>query len=168
MPPGSERGPAKVEAATAEDAAALARLAAAALPEPWSERGFAEEIAAPAARVWVVRGPGGEPIGYLAAHVVAAEIQVLSLAVAAGHRRSGVGRGLVEHALAQEPGATVAHLEVRSNDAGARAFYAELRFRPVGRRAGFYPGGVDAIALTRELGCRQRPDEARDDVAGRA
>ena len=151
MPPGSERAPAKVEAATAEDAAALARLAASALPEPWSEGGFAEEIAAPLARVWVVRGPGGAPVGYVALHAVQDEIQVLSLAVAAPYRRLGIGRSLVEHALAREPGAGIAHLEVRSNDAGAQAFYARLRFRPVGRRAGFYPGGVDAIALARVL-----------------
>jgi ribosomal protein S18 acetylase RimI-like enzyme len=40
---------------------------------------------------------------------------------------------------------------VRSNDAGAQAFYASLRFRPVGRRTRFYPGGIDAIAMVRDL-----------------
>jgi len=147
----SDAGPARVEAATARDAPALARLAAAALPEPWSEQGFAEEIEAAAARVWVARDSGGEPIGYLVAHTVQAEIQLLSLAVDAGCRRRGIGRSLVEHALGQERGAAIAHLEVRSNDAGAQAFYARLRFQPVGRRPGFYPGGVDAISLARVL-----------------
>ena len=152
MPHASEPAPPpQVEAATARDAAALARLAAQALPEAWSERGFAQEIAAPVARVWVARRSDGEPIGYLVAHAVQDEIQVLSLAVAAPHRRRGVGRALLEHALAREPDAAVAHLEVRSNDAGAQAFYARLRFRAVGRRPGFYPGGVDAITLARVL-----------------
>jgi ribosomal-protein-alanine N-acetyltransferase len=151
VPPGSEAAPPRVEAATAQDAVALARLAEAALPEAWSERGFAEEIEAATARVWVARGPGGELIGYLVAHAVCDEIQVLSLAVAVRHRRRGIGRVLVEHALAQEPGAAIAHLEVRSNDVGAQAFYARLRFRAIGRRPGFYPGGVDAISLARLL-----------------
>jgi ribosomal-protein-alanine N-acetyltransferase len=151
VPPGSDAGSARIEAATARDAPALARLAAAALPEAWSERGFAEEIEAAAARVWVARGPGGAPIGYLVAHAVQGEVQVLSLAVTADHRRRGIGRCLVEHALEQEHGALIAHLEVRSNDAGAQAFYARLGFQPVGRRPGFYPGGVDAVSLTRVL-----------------
>jgi ribosomal-protein-alanine N-acetyltransferase len=74
-----------------------------------------------------------------------------SVNVAAGFRRQGIGRRLVEHALEQERGAVSAHLEVRSNDAGAQAFYARLRFRAVGRRPGFYPGGVDALTLARVL-----------------
>ena len=142
---------ARAERARATDAAALAELAAASLPEPWSEAGFAEEIRAAEARVWIVRGPAGEPIAYLAAHRVLDEIQVLSLAVAADQRRRGLGRSLVEHALAAEEALASAHLEVRGNDAGAQAFYARLRFRPVGRRIGFYPGGTDAITMTRDL-----------------
>ena len=151
MPPESKAGLTRVEAATAQDAVALARLAEAALPEAWSERGFAEEIEAAVARVWVARGSGGLPIGYLVAHVVQGEIQVLSLAVDACHRRLGIGRRLVEHALEQEPGAAIVHLEVRSNDVGAQAFYDRLGFRAIGRRSGFYPGGVDAISLARVL-----------------
>lgn len=146
----AERSP-RVERARAADAAALARLAAASLPEPWSEAGFAEELAATDARVWVVRDAGGAPIAYLAARRVLDEVQVLSLAVAPEHRRRGLGRALVEQALAAEAALAAAHLEVRSNDAGAQAFYASLRFRPVGRRAGFYPGGIDAVAMSRDL-----------------
>ena len=37
-----------------------------------------------------------------------------------------------------------AHLEVRSNDAGAQAFYERLGFRAVGRRRRLLPGGSDA------------------------
>jgi ribosomal-protein-alanine N-acetyltransferase len=140
----------RIERARVADAAALARLASQSLPEPWSEHGFVEELEAPGARVWLVRDPAGEPIAYLVARRVLDEIQLVSLAVAAAHRRRGLGRALVERALADE-GLASAHLEVRSNDAGAQAFYARLRFRPVGRRARFYPGGIDAIAMSRDL-----------------
>jgi ribosomal-protein-alanine N-acetyltransferase len=139
----------RVEPAGPADAKALAALAAAALPEPWSEAGFAEEIGLPEARVWVARGPAGEAVGYLVAHRVLDELQVLSLAVAEDRRRRGAGRALLERALAGEPGLRVVHLEVRSNDAVAQAFYERLGFRRVGLRRGFYPGGVDALLLAR-------------------
>jgi ribosomal protein S18 acetylase RimI-like enzyme len=141
---------ARVERAAPADAAALAALAAASLPEPWSEAGFAAELAAPTARVWLVRGPAGAPLGYVAAHRVLDELQVHSLAVALAERRRGLGRALLERALG-EPGLRVAHLEVRCNDASAQAFYAALGFEPVGRRPGFYPGGVDALAMARTM-----------------
>ena len=152
MPRGSDGATSlRIETAVTADSAELARLAAEALPEPWSERSFAEEIASPSARVWVARGAGPEAIGYLAAQVVGDELEVLSLAVAAGRRRQGVGCRLLEHALACEPGAMLARLEVRSDDPGAQAFYARLGFRPVARRPRFYRGGVDALSMSRSL-----------------
>jgi [ribosomal protein S18]-alanine N-acetyltransferase len=151
----SEGGP-RVERAAPADAAALAALAAE-LPTPWSEAGFAGEIAAPAARIWLIRGPAGAPVGYLAAHRVLDELQVHSLAVAPRERRRGLGRALVEHALAAEPGLRAAHLEVRCNDASAQAFYAASGFRPVGRRPRFYAGGIDALTMTRTVGVDERP-----------
>jgi ribosomal-protein-alanine N-acetyltransferase len=152
VPRASDALPApRIEAARPEDAGALARMAAEALPEPWSEAGFAAELATPVARVWVARGDAGEPLGYLAAHAVGDEIQVLSLAVATGWRRRGIGRRLLTHALDTEPGARLAHLEVRSDDPGARAFYERMGFRAVGRRPRFYAGGVDALTMARPL-----------------
>jgi ribosomal protein S18 acetylase RimI-like enzyme len=135
------------------DAAPLATLAASALPEAeaWSEPGFAVEIAAPQARVWVARSPGGALVGYLVAHRVLDELQLLSIAVEAAARRRGVGRALIEGALASEPGLRSLQLEVRADDPGAQAFYARLGFRALGRRPGFYAGGVDALLLGRDL-----------------
>jgi ribosomal-protein-alanine N-acetyltransferase len=145
----------RVLRAARADAAALAALAAETLPEPWSEAGFAAEIATPAARVWLARGPAGSVAGYLAAQRVLDELQVHSLAVAPAARRRGLGRALVEHALA-EPGLRIAHLEVRCNDASAQAFYAALGFHPVGRRPGFYLGGIDALSMSRLLDAPRR------------
>ncbi len=153
MPRGSDAGALvavpRVERAGAADAAALAALAAEALPDPWSQRGFELEIESPDARVWIVRGPAPALVGYLAAQHVLDEIHVWSLAVAAASRRRGVGRLLIEHALAHGGRARIAHLEVRAADAGARAFYERLRFEAVGRRPGFYAGGADAISMSR-------------------
>ena len=143
-------GAVRVEAARGADAVALAEIARAGLPEPWSETAFAEEIEAGEARAWVVRDPAGAPVAYLMARRVLDEVEILSLAVAAAWRRRGLGRALVEHALAAEGGWSSAHLEVRDDDAGAQAFYAGLGFRPVGRRPRFYRGGIDATTMRRD------------------
>ncbi|MEN8160877.1 MAG: GNAT family N-acetyltransferase [Myxococcota bacterium] len=142
--------PALLRRARAEDASPLASLAAAALPEPWCEAGFRAQLARPEARVWLARA-GAEPVGFLAAHRVLDELQILALAVAAPARRRGTGRGLLERALASEPDAREVHLEVRSNDAAAQVFYARQGFLPVGRRPAFYPDGVDAVLMRRTL-----------------
>ena len=140
----------RVERARGDDAAALAEIAKAGLTDPWSEAAFAEEIEAGEARAWVVRDPGGRAVAYVVARRVLDEIQILSLAVAPAWRRRGLGNALVEHALAAERGWSSAHLEVRSDDAGAQAFYAALGFVGVGRRPGFYRGGIDAITMRRD------------------
>jgi ribosomal-protein-alanine N-acetyltransferase len=141
---------ARLSRARPEDADALAALAAAALPDPWTARGFRAQLARPEARVWLAR-VGTEPAGFLVGHRVLDEFQILALAVAAPARRRGAGRALVEGALESERGVRQVHLEVRSNDAIAQAFYLRLGFLPVGRRPGFYPGGVDAILMRRTL-----------------
>ncbi|MGH7287248.1 MAG: GNAT family N-acetyltransferase [Myxococcota bacterium] len=141
----------RIERAAAGDAAALAALAASSLTEAWSERGFAAELARPGARIWAARDPDGRLVGYLAAERVQGELLVHSLAVERDQRRRGTGRALLEQALAREPGVRVVHLEVRSNNAGAQAFYARVGFRAVGRRRGFYADGADAVLLTRAV-----------------
>ena len=129
---------------------ALAETAAKTLPEPWSEAGFRAQLSRPEARVWLAR-EGGETVGFVVVHRVLTEVQVLSLAVAAPFRRRGTGRALLERVLEGEPGVREIHLEVRSNDAVAQAFYRCLGFEVIGRRPRFYPGGVDAVLMMREL-----------------
>jgi ribosomal-protein-alanine N-acetyltransferase len=133
-----------------EDAAALAETAASTLPEPWSEAGFRAQLSRPEARAWLAR-EGGETVGFVVVHRVLEELQILSLAVAARFRRRGIGRVLLERALASEPGVREIHLEVRSNDPVAQALYRCLGFEEVGRRPRFYPGGVAAALMRRAL-----------------
>lgn len=146
----------RIERAAAGDAAALAALAASSLTDAWSERGFAAELARPGTRIWAARNPAGRLLGYLAAERVQGELLVHSLAVERDQRRRGTGRALLERAVASEPGVRVVHLEVRSNNAGAQAFYDRVGFRAVGRRRGFYADGSDAVLLTRAVPTAER------------
>lgn len=88
--------------------------------------------------------------GYAVAHHAADEGEILNLAVAPAHHRRGIGRALVEEVLARlaARGVRAVFLEVRASNTAARALYAGVGFREVGRRARYYRRPVeDAIVL---------------------
>src|SRR5271156_537147 len=78
-------------------------------------------------------------LGFIALRVVAAEGELLNLAVAPERRQRGVGRELLDAALecAREAGAQKIFLEVRASNVGARALYASLGFAGEGRRSNY-------------------------------
>ncbi len=125
------------------DDAAVAALGARVLGEGWSAEELARERARAVARV-LVADEGGVPLGYVIAWVIAEEAEVLTLAVDPAARRRGVGRALLEAALA---GAHRAHLEVRADNAAARALYEGFGFAVVGRRRAYYADGEDALLM---------------------
>ncbi len=140
----------EIRRAAAGDALALAQLAAASFDDPWSAAQFADELAAPAARVYLAQR-GSEPAGYLAARRAADVLEILSLAVAPASRRSGVGLALYTTAERAEAGLAAVQLEMRESNAAARAFYQRLGFRSRGRRARYYANGEAAILMDRPL-----------------
>lgn len=143
----------EVRPARISDAAAIAGLAAAVLPDAWSEPQISSEVAMPEGRVWVARA-AGQLSGFLIARRELDELHVLLIGVAPGARRRGVARRLLRAALARDPDLVRAHLEVREGNAGARAFYAAEAFAEVGRRPRHYPGGEPAILMSRRLAPR--------------
>ena len=140
--------------ATRADAAALADLHAAAFDEPWSADDilrFAEDRGGFA----LVSEEDAAPAGFILCRMIAGEAEVLTLAVRPASRRRGVGRALLEAAIALAgPTADTMFLEVAADNPGAAALYAGAGFETVGRRAGYYgrPGGsVDALVMRRAL-----------------
>ncbi len=133
-------------AATAAHAPALAAIHAAAFPPraAWAERAVAEVLAMPGAFGWL--DPRG---GLILARAIAGEAEVLTLAVAPGIRRVGVGRALLDRAIATVPPLPW-FLEVAADNSGALALYAAAGFIPCGSRPKYYPGGGDALLLRRE------------------
>jgi ribosomal-protein-alanine N-acetyltransferase len=124
----------------------------------WSRRAFVHELTDNrVAHLWVARLPEGDAspvVGYVCLWFVADELHVTNLAVAPGHRGRGIGRtllgGLLEHFRRQ--GARLATLEVRPANVEARRLYAQLGFREVGRRRGYYvDSGEDALVLEADL-----------------
>jgi len=90
-------------------------------------------------------------LGFAVAMVLQPESELETIAVAAAGQRRGVGRSLFA-ALAADlsaAGATDVHLEVRSSNAQALAFYAALGFEETGRRPRYYTDPVEDALLLR-------------------
>ena len=87
--------------------------------------------------------------GFVMARTAGDEAEILTLAVLRSARRSGLGQTLLMRgmATAKARGAVSIVLEVGAANLAARALYTTCGFRPVGRRARYYPGGEDALIL---------------------
>jgi ribosomal-protein-alanine N-acetyltransferase len=143
----------------AEDVDEVVAIERESFATPWPRRAFSYELTENrVAHCWVARErlAGWPPavIGYLCLWFVADELHVTNLAVAPSRRGRGVGRllllTLLEHFRGR--GARLATLEVRAGNVEARHLYAQLGFREVGRRRGYYvDSGEDALVLESDL-----------------
>ena len=149
------------------DVPAVAALSRAVFDMPWSETHFAHEVAANDSRGWVAvaadtRG-SGQVVGVVVLWVLPPEAEIATLAVHPAWQRQGIGRALLEHALAwacTRADARVVLLEVRADNRPALHLYRALGFVEVGRRRGYYitrHGRVDALIMRRPCGPLWRP-----------
>jgi ribosomal-protein-alanine N-acetyltransferase len=152
-----------LEWAREDDLEALLDLERRSYTHPWTAQHFREEIARPpGGGLLVLRGRGerGSPgrglLGYCAYRLVADELGILNLTVAAAERGRGLGRWLLGFVLARgaRGGAQRALLEVRRSNQVARALYERLGFRVLSVRPAYYADPQeDGLVLVRpELG----------------
>ncbi len=117
------------------------------MPRPWSETEIAAALADPLGIAVT------DSAGFLLGRVVAAEAEILTLAVDPAARSQGIGQRLVGDFLTQARmrGAERIFLEVAQTNPAACALYARCGFTPQGRRKAYYrdQGGhpVDALVL---------------------
>lgn len=141
----------QVAPAEPADVDAIAGVEARAAHGPWSAAAVRATLAAPTTRAWVVRDP--RVVGHLLTSHVLDEAEILTLAVDPSRRRQGLARQLLAAAEAAWRAVGVAriHLEVRADNAPARALYTACGWAEVGRRPAYYRDGEAAILMRRTL-----------------
>lgn len=96
-------------------------------------------------------------LGYIIVFVAVGECHVLNVCVDPDQQGRGLGRRLLEHALAAaaDMGAEQAFLEVRVSNDLAIKLYESNGFLQVGRRKNYYPAGdgirEDALVYRRDI-----------------
>ena len=117
--------------------------------EAWPAQAFKDLLAAFSratsvrGAMWVADDPTtGEILGYAGVEVSAlwGEMDIINIAVAAGHRRRGVGQLLVRQivGLCRRRGVPLLWLRVRASNRGAQRFYRQMGFQARGRFRGYY------------------------------
>lgn len=123
--------------------------------EPWSASAFLSELdpGSPAARTWWVAHDDGALIGFAGGMVVDRDMEILDVAVASAHRRSGIARKLLAHVSydAQMLGCATSSLEVEDGNDAAISLYEGLGYKAVGRRRAYYGAGRDAVVMRADL-----------------
>jgi ribosomal-protein-alanine N-acetyltransferase len=123
--------------------------------EAWSRAGYLAELADKRTRYYVAaEGPDGELLGWAGVLVVADTAEIMTVGVVPAARREGTGRRMLDLLLAEavSRGAKEAFLEVRADNAAARALYRTAGFDEIGLRRGYYAGGtVDAVTMRKAL-----------------
>lgn len=134
----------------------IAALTGKAGGDPWRADSVSGILALPGTFA-LIASLDGQPSGFILVRVAADESEIINFAVAPSARRRGVGRFLLEAALATagERGAYAIFLEVARDNTAARALYSEKGFEQVGIRTNYYRRGpenyTDALILRREL-----------------
>lgn len=151
-----EPSPYSIATAGPQDLDEIARIERESFLVPWKKEFFATELVEPFRYTRVLsRGDGGQPRigGYLFAVSLYEEFHVNKIATDARVRNRGLGRELIEDALARArgSGASQVTLEVRISNVPARHFYRSYGFREAYRRKAYYQDGEDALALVLPL-----------------
>lgn len=149
-----------------DDVLAIERVAFDA-DRPWTAEQFWSELAGvPARRLYLVADDRGSVVGYAglawpgdlrsdAATVQAGGIgggegaDIMTLAVHPDRGGGGIGRALLRALLdaVRARGVAEVMLEVRADNAGARALYRGAGFVDLARRRDYYAPGVDGVVM---------------------
>ncbi|MFT4202002.1 ribosomal protein S18-alanine N-acetyltransferase [Gordonia sp. (in: high G+C Gram-positive bacteria)] len=132
---------------------------------PWPAAAFRAELNAPYNRYFAAREALGDPpIGYAGISILGPagdhECEIHTIAVAASHRGTGIGRALLAEmlAVADRRDAPV-YLEVRVDNEPAIGLYESAGFVRAGLRKGYYqPSGADAYTMIRPAASGTMPE----------
>jgi ribosomal-protein-alanine N-acetyltransferase len=158
-----------VRPVTAFDLALLAQLHAAIFQapwdQPWSAQSFAEILAMPGARGWLMTC-GETPTGLMLARFTLDEGEILLSGIVPEARRRGHAAHLIQVLFdeGRAAGVRTLFLEHAAGNQAAGALYCKFGFSPTGRRRAYYErrggGREDAITLRCDLAGTDRSQES--------
>lgn len=145
-----------VEPASLRDAPHLAKLHGASFHRGWGEGEFETILSQRNTLAHRLR-LRSKTIGFAVSRIAADEAEILSIAIAPGHRGRGLSRELLLTHLGHLAGRGVrtVFLEVEENNQPARRLYDRVGFAIAGRRERYYreAGGeqLNALVMRRDL-----------------
>lgn len=145
-----------VQQATPLDAGLMAALHTSCFSRPWDEVVMAQFISGPDCLCLIASALDDQTAvaaGLLIARQAADEAEILTFGVSPSCRRMGLGRTLLQRAIAvlAAGGAKRLYLEVEDGNEAALALYRGLGAVPVGKRTGYYEHGADASIFSLAL-----------------
>ncbi|WP_343729124.1 ribosomal protein S18-alanine N-acetyltransferase [Duganella sp.] len=134
------------------DLAEVVALEQSVYPHPWTLANFEDSLNSNY-EAWILRDRDGALLGYFLLMAVVDEAHLLNVAVSAAKQGQGLGRFLLNQAVACSRGLGMESvlLEVRPSNARALEIYERYGFKQIGRRKGYYPAAhgqrEDAIVM---------------------
>lgn len=136
-----------------QDIAEVMRIERASFPDPWEKLAFERETINSFSRSVVARDDEGRLVGYTVYWAAGPEYHILNIAVPPELRGRGVGRALMDRAIAdaRKDRAEFVALEVRVTNTPAKTLYKSYGFTTVGIRPKYYKNGEDAEVMLLRL-----------------
>ncbi len=139
---------------TRRDIPQVCEIERASFKEPWSRSDFEREFLFWYASEMTVAARGEEVLGYSVLWHTENGLHLANVAVREDRRGRGIGRALVENAIAEARRLRAGRitLEVRESNLKARKLYEELGFRAVEIKRGYYRSDrEDAVVMRLDL-----------------
>ena len=144
-----------IRRATTDDIEAILRVERAAIEAPhWNEAQYHAILQERDRRILLVAVTESQVLGFAVASALLDEAELENVAVDKPFRRSGVGKALLESAMAWslEHGAQLMRLEVRVGNEAAQRLYRRFGFIQGDVRRAYYSGPVeDAVMMSLPL-----------------
>ena len=127
--------------------------------DPWSERSVTDLISTEGAMCYTAR-EGDKVIAYILGRIIAPEGEIYRIATLPGYRKRGIAYRLLDYAYKTEKGRglEVLFLEVRTQNAAARALYRAYGFTEAGVRKNYYKDPVDDAIIM----LKAHPDDLKN------
>lgn len=134
----------EIRRAVPDDATVIREMEEEYFSDPWSRKDIFSYICSEDGMCFVATADG-VPIAYVIGRIIAPEGEIYRIATDKSHRRRGVGYRLLSYALKTERGRGLetVFLEVRSQNAAARALYEAHGFKNIGIRKNYYHNPTD-------------------------